>query len=138
MDTIRLQKILHEHAVKPTANRIVLLRTLAAAERPLSLAELEQRILTIDKSGVFRTLAVFKEHGLVHVIDDASGARYELCHGHHHGHAVDDDTHVHFFCERCHTTFCLDHIPIPPVDLPEGYEMSTANYVVKGICPNCR
>jgi Fur family ferric uptake transcriptional regulator len=135
MNSQRCQEILQEHQVKPTANRIVLFKALASAERPLSLAELEQRVITIDKSGIFRALTLFREHGLVHVIDDASGARYEVCHS--HDHSVDDDMHVHFYCERCHTTFCLENIPLPGVDLPDGYTMQTANYIIKGICPAC-
>ena len=137
MNSQRCQEILQEHQVKPTANRIVLFKALAEAERPLSLAELEQRIITIDKSGIFRSLCTFKDHGLVHVIEDIGGVRYELCRSHRHHHDVDDDMHVHFYCERCHTTFCLDHIPLPIVDLPDGYMMQTANYIIKGICPAC-
>ena len=138
MEKNRYIEILQSHHVKPTANRIVLLKTLAAADRPLSLVELEQRIITIDKSGIFRTLTTFKEHGVVHVIDDASGARYEMCHSHHQEHEADEDMHVHFYCEKCHTTFCLDNIPLPYVELPEDYIVKSANYIIKGLCPQCK
>ena len=129
--------LLTQHGIKPTANRIVVLRELALAGRPLSLTELEYRILTIDKSGVFRALTLFREHHLVHVIDDSDGAgvRYELCHSHDAGH--DDDLHVHFFCERCHRTYCLEQTPVPPVDVPGGFVALSANYVVKGLCALC-
>ncbi len=130
-------ELMEWHGIKPTANRIVVARALLACDRPMSLSELEDKILTIDKSGIFRTLSLFKEHHLVHVIEDGGdGVRYEICHSHSHEH--DDDVHVHFYCERCHKTFCLDNIKIPQVDLPGGYEMTTANYVIKGCCPNCR
>jgi len=128
--------LLESHHVKPTANRIVVVKALAAASRPLLLSELEAKIGTIDKSGIFRTLTVFKENHLVHLVEDGcQGVRYELCHSHHAD--EDDDMHVHFHCEQCHRTFCLDNTPIPTIDLPEGYRMSSANYVVKGICPEC-
>ncbi len=129
-------QLLTLHGIKPTANRIVVAKALATEERPLSLGELERRIATIDKSGIFRSLTLFREHHLVHVIEDGGeGVRYELCRS--HSATGDDDMHVHFFCERCHQTFCLGHIQIPSVSLPNGYEMTTANYVVKGICPKC-
>ena len=132
----RCVSLLERHHVKPTANRIVVVRALAAASRPLLLSELEAKIGTIDKSGIFRTLTVFKENHLVHLVEDGcQGVRYELCHSHHAD--EDDDMHVHFHCEQCHRTFCLDNTPIPTIDLPEGYRMSSANYVVKGICPEC-
>ena len=131
------EKLLASHDVKPTANRIVVAKTLAQAERPLSLSELEYKILTIDKSGVFRTLTLFREHHLVHVIEDGGdGVRYELCHS-HHGHDHDDDQHPHFYCEQCHRTFCLSHLSIPTIELPPGYQLASINYMVKGLCPDC-
>lgn len=136
MDEKKCIQLLQDHDVKPTANRIVLVKALAGISRPLSLSELEDNILTIDKSNIFRALAVFKEHHLVHVIEDGGdGVRYELCLSHHHD--DDDDMHVHFYCECCHKTFCMESTPIPVVDLPEGYEMSSINYMVKGLCPEC-
>ncbi len=129
-------QLLESHNVKPTANRIVVVRALAAAMRPLLLAELEAEIGTIDKSGIFRTLTVFKENHLVHLVEDGcQGVRYELCHSRHE--EEDDDMHVHFHCTQCHKTFCIDNTPVPVVELPDGYHMSTVNYVVKGICPDC-
>lgn len=133
-DSVRLLEL---HDIKPTANRIVVVNALMECERPMSLSELEYKILTIDKSGIFRTLTIFKEHHLVHVIEDGGeGVRYELCHSHNHKH--DDDVHVHFFCEHCHKTYCFENIKIPQVDLPDGYEMTTINYVIKGRCPECK
>ena len=131
------EKLLASHGIKPTANRIVVAKTLAAAERPMSLTELEYKILSIDKSGVFRALTLFREHHLVHVIEDGGdGVRYELCYS-HDGHAEDDDQHVHFYCERCHRTFCLPDTPIPSVSLPQGYHLTRINYMAKGLCPDC-
>ena len=137
MDEKKCTELLNRHHIKPTANRIVVVKALASAGRPMSLSELEYEILTIDKSGIFRSLTLFRYHHLVHVIEDGGdGVRYELCLSHHED--EDDDMHVHFYCERCHKTFCLEDLPIPDVPLPEGYEMTTANFVVKGICPQCR
>lgn len=134
---LNIEQLLTEHGVKPTANRIVVAKTLAASERPMSLSELEYKILSIDKSGVFRALTLFREHRLVHVIEDGGdGVRYELCHS-HEGHDHDDDQHVHFYCELCHRTFCITHMPIPQVTLPAGYHLSSINYMAKGLCPEC-
>jgi Fur family ferric uptake transcriptional regulator len=133
----KCEELLREHGIKPTANRIVIAKELAAAERPMSLTELECKIASIDKSGVFRTLTLFREHHLVHVIEDGGdGVRYELCHS-HDGHEHDDDQHVHFFCENCHRTFCISDVPIPSVILPDGYKLTSINYMAKGLCPDC-
>lgn len=136
MDEHQSISLLEKHGIRPTANRTVVVRTLAAAMRPLSLSELEERIGTIDKSNIFRQLATFREHHLVHDIEDGSDSvRYELCLSHDAAH--DDDMHVHFYCEQCHKTFCIDNAPIPPVELPDGYVPRSANYLVKGLCPDC-
>ena len=125
------------HGVKPTANRIVVARALADAGRPMTLTELEYRILSIDKSGVFRALTLFRDHHLVHLIEDGGdGVRYELCRS--HSEHEDDDLHVHFFCERCHRTYCLEQTPVPQVEIPEGFRMTSANYIVKGVCHLCQ
>lgn len=128
--------ILQSHGIRPTANRILTVRALASAGRPMSLSELEHKLLTVDKSGIFRALSLFREHRLVHVIEDCGdGMRYELCMS--NDTANDDDVHVHFYCERCRRTFCIDDVPVPPVALPDGYIQISANYMVKGLCPEC-
>ena len=104
----------------------------------MSLTELEYKILSIDKSGVFRALTLFKEHHLVHVIEDGGdGVRYELCRRSHDA-ETDDDLHVHFYCEKCRQTYCLEHIAIPEVELPEGFQQTSVNFMVKGVCPSCK
>ena len=127
--------LLH-HNVKPTANRIVVVKALAESARPLTMRELEEKILSIDKSGIFRALSLFRDHHIVHVIDgEEGGVRYELCRSTCHEQC--DDSHVHFYCEQCHRTFCLTDLALPTIDLPEGYRPTSANYIIHGICPNC-
>ena len=73
----------------------------------------------------------------MHVIEDGGdGVRYELCHS--HDSETDDDLHVHFYCERCRRTYCLEHIAVPEVELPEGFQQTSVNFMVKGICPTCK
>ena len=129
-------ELLEQHGIKPTANRIVVVRELASAMRPMTLAELEYKILSIDKSNIFRALCLFKEHHLVHVIEGGSdGARYEICHSHDHEH--DEDVHPHFYCERCQKTYCLDYCEVPAISLPKGFEQHSVNLMIKGVCPDC-
>lgn len=137
MDESSCVKLLEEHGIKPTANRIVVARTLATCMQPQSLAELERKIQTIDKSNIFRALTLFREHHMVHVIEGSSdGTKYELCHSHSDEH--DDDQHPHFFCEKCQQTYCLDYTEVPEIPLPEGFKMTSSNLMIKGICPHCK
>ena len=132
-----MEKILAEHGVKATANRLMIARALADAHRPLTMTELEDLLETIDKSNVFRTLQLFREAHLVHALEDTGdGVRYEFCHSHSEGH--DDDLHVHFYCEKCHKTYCLEDKPVPTVDPPEGFFVESSSMLLRGICPSCR
>ena len=137
MDETTCVKLLEEHHIKPTANRIVVVKALESSMQPQSLAELERKISTIDKSNIFRALNLFREHHLIHAIEgNSDGMRYELCHSHSHEH--DDDQHPHFYCEQCQQTYCLDYTEVPEVRLPEGFEATSSNLMIKGICPHCK
>lgn len=136
MDESTCVRLLQQHGIKPTSNRILVVKALAAEEHPSSLTELEDRMVSVDKSGIFRSLVLFRDHHLVHTIEDGEGAiRYELCLSHDGD--EDDDMHVHFYCERCHKVYCLYDTPIPPVPLPRGFSRESANYMVKGVCAEC-
>jgi Fur family ferric uptake transcriptional regulator len=137
MDSKEYVEMLESHGVKVTANRIVVARELDRSSQPMTMAELERKILTIDKSGIFRVLTLFKAHHLVHVIEDGggAGARYELCRSRHGD--FDDDEHPHFHCEACGRTFCLEDTSVPCVDLPEGFQPATVSLLVRGVCPDC-
>ncbi|MDE6249041.1 MAG: transcriptional repressor [Paramuribaculum sp.] len=131
-----VEEILEQKGVRLTPNRILVARCIEHSSHPVSMAEIEQEIESLDKSSVFRVLMLFVEKDIVHVIDDGSGSlRYELCHG-EAGHTL-EDMHLHFKCENCGRIFCLESEHIPHVNLPAGYTMFTANFVAKGLCPAC-
>lgn len=137
METEEIIHKLESRKIKPTANRILVLRTLAHSSHPVSIADLEDKIVTLDKSSIFRALTLFLEHDLVHAIEDGSGSlKYEMCLG-EHKHSLHDQ-HVHFYCEVCNKTYCIDNVPVPIVDLPDGFLPHTINYIVKGVCVKCR
>lgn len=135
MDENTSVNVLQQHGIKPTANRILVVKLLAAQRRPVTLRDLDEAILTVDKSNISRVLSLFREKHLVHIIDDGSGlTHYELCLSHG---SADDDNHVHFYCEQCHRTYCLYDVPVPQVKVPTGYRPSSASYVISGICAEC-
>lgn len=129
--------LLQNAGIKPTAARELILRTLSESHRPLSMAEISDALETVDISVISRSLALFREHQLIHVIEDGSDSnRYELCRQNEQ--EGDDDAHVHFHCEKCGKTYCFPKLPVPAVSLPEGFEANFTNYMIKGICPDCR
>ena len=122
--------------LKPTPNRMLILSKIDSTSRPISSGDLEIELETIDKSSIFRALTSLLEHGLIHEIQDGSRqTKYEICSA-SHGHTP-EDMHVHFHCTHCGRTFCLDEIPVPRVDLPQGFIPTGINHVVQGLCPAC-
>ena len=123
--------------IRVTALRSLIWRTLRQQMRnAFSLANVENLLFTVDKSTVFRTLTLFSEAQLLHLIDDGSGSqKYCICQchddGHHHG-------HVHLTCIKCRRTWCLDEVDIPAVEIPGDFMVRETEYVVKGICAKCR
>lgn len=130
------EAILEKGGIRPTANRILVIRELLSTHNPLSMTDLEDRLETLEKSSIFRVLTLLLEHGLVHAIEDGRGiVKYEICHG--HGHCTINDMHPHFYCENCLKVFCLEEIPLPEIALPDGFEVKSVNYMLKGLCPEC-
>ena len=127
--------LMQAHGVKPTSNRILILRALLGAGRPLSMTEIETELESVDKSIISRTLSAFREARLLHVLADGDSIRYEVCHC--AAENEDSDRHVHFHCTRCGRTFCLEELPVPAVTMPAGYRAEHVNFIVEGICPNC-
>lgn len=130
-----VEKLLHR-GIKPTATRLLILRQMFRGDETVSLPQLEKLLPTVDKSTISRTLGVFLMNKLIHVVDDGTGClKYNVC-----SDDCDcgvDDEHTHFYCESCHRTFCLKRIHVPVVQLPDGFRLSSINYVVKGLCPEC-
>lgn len=134
------EAILERYGIKETPNRILVVRALLAAERPLGLIELERELQTVERSSIFRVLTLLSGKGMLHEMEDGRGvARYEICASDKRdSHAAGDlDLHPHFFCERCGEVYCFDELRIPTFDLPDGFSLSSVNYMMKGICPSC-
>lgn len=137
MGNLDAADILQRHEVRPTAVRILIYKAMQEFHDTFSLADLEVSLETVDKSTIFRTLETFTACHLVHETEDGSGAKkYCVCHNDHD--CGPDEMHCHFYCESCHKTFCLDALHIPPVDYPDGYELHGIEYLMKGLCPDCR
>ena len=129
-------EMLDAHGVRPTPNRMLVLRALMQTTCPVSVTEFESLLPTLDRSSIFRVLSLFAAKGLVHVIESGDGMQhYELCHG--NGHCTPSDRHIHFYCTGCRRTFCFEKTPVPPVSLPEGFSAESAELLVKGLCPAC-
>ncbi|WP_158798057.1 Fur family transcriptional regulator [Pedobacter sp. L105] len=132
-----LEVVLTKKEINPTAMRLLVLEFMLKQSSAISLRDLEKGLEPSDRITLYRVLKKFEENGLVHSIDDGSGAaKYAICKedcgaGHHH------DLHVHFFCNSCKETSCLPKSLIPQVVLPEGFASEEVSLMVKGTCNKC-
>ena len=109
-----IEQLLQDHGIHPTAARILVLQKLSELTHPVSMTELETELETMDKSTIFRTLNVLLEHHAIHSFEDGSGSvKYEICRCESTVCRV-ENRHIHFYCEECNRTFCIDDVKIPP------------------------
>ncbi|MFA4870599.1 MAG: transcriptional repressor [Pedobacter sp.] len=132
-----IENTLKSKQVNPTAMRLLVLDFLTKQTAAISLNDLEKGMAPSDRITLYRTLKTFEEKGLVHSIEDGTGAtKYALCEqdcdGENH-----HDLHVHFYCNTCKETFCLPNTRIPEMSLPNGFKQQEMNLIVKGICQHC-
>lgn len=128
---------LESKGIRPTANRILVMKALMGEQNPQSLSNLERKMVSMDKSSIFRTLTLFLEHDVVHAFEDGRGVIcYELCE--EKGACDHHDGHIHFYCESCQRSFCMEDIHIPSFELPVGFYPHSISFVIKGECPDCR
>ena len=131
----RIEEYLVEHGVKHTAVRIVVGEQAARQQETFTLSDMEGWMPHMDRSSIFRALRLFTEHQLLHEIDDGTGQqKYCVCRCTNSHHL----NHIHFTCMKCGQTYCLEDYQIPIVELPSGFEMEEAEYVIKGVCPHCK
>jgi Fur family ferric uptake transcriptional regulator len=134
-----LLDILKRNQLSVTDSRKKILELFLHSNGALAHADIEKNTgENFDRVTVYRTLQTFVDKGIIHVIPTSDNSiLYALCKdsceaGHHH------DDHVHFVCEDCNKTICLDEVTVPIVKLPNGFKPKNAAMVVNGICDDCQ
>ena len=132
------ETLLRDASLRVTDCRVAVLDAFLTRGYALSHAELEHELAQFDRVTLYRTLGTYEEKGLLHRVPDPNGvAKYALCasgcvQDHHH-----HDDHVHFQCTRCGRTECLDHVRVPALTLPAGYQVTDVTLLVQGTCKSC-
>jgi Fur family transcriptional regulator, ferric uptake regulator len=133
-------EILQDHQLRITNCRKAVLHTFLDKQMALSHADLEEVLQQdFDRVTIYRTLKTFLEHDLIHkVLDDSGATKYALCsHKHVDGHHAHNHDHVHFKCEKCGKTLCIDEVSLPEVELPKGFIRKEVSLLVQGVCDQC-
>ena len=135
----QLLDILKRNQLSITDGRKKILDMFLKSPGALAHADIEKSAdISFDRVTVYRTLHTFVEKGIIHNIPTTDNSiLYALCKdnceaGHHH------DDHVHFICDVCDKTICLDNVSIPEVKLPKGFRQKQTDVVISGICSECK
>lgn len=133
-----ISNLLKQFNLRTTDCRTEVLSLFLSKDFALSNADIETHVhQDFDRVTVYRTLKTFLGKGLIHkVLDDSGILKYALCkdecteQAHHH-------QHVHFKCNLCGQTNCLENVQIPAISLPLGYQFVESNLLINGICLHC-
>ncbi len=134
-------QLLAARDLRITKPRHEVLTLLLQADKALSTHEIEQRLPAgADRVTVYRTIKTFVQAGLLHAVpDEAYGQRYAVCDlGHCHTEGTHAHDHLHFKCNSCGDTLCLEDVSLPPLPIPPGYTVDEITVVAKGICHACQ
>lgn len=131
--------LLKRNNLSVTGSRTKILQLFLEQPGALAHGDIEKKAgEKFDRVTIYRTLQTFVDKGIIHTIPTADNSiRYALCkdecsEGHHHDH------HIHFVCNSCHNTYCLDDVVTPEIKLPKGYQAGHVEVVVEGVCKNCK
>jgi Fur family transcriptional regulator, ferric uptake regulator len=137
--TTRLENILKVNQLSVTDNRKMILELFLGSAGALSHNDIEKKVgQKFDRVTIYRTLQIFLEKGIIHNIPSADNSiHYALCRdncsaGDHR------DNHIHFVCNVCSNTICLEDVSIPAVRLPKGFTSKRIEMLVSGVCKNCK
>lgn len=119
-----------------TKGRVAILKVLMKTGKPLSRAQIAQRLgkKQFDKVTIYRTLASLLKVGLVHRAFMAKRAwHFELAHR-----CSESQCHPHFTCTSCGSTYCLTEILLPMAKSPhKGFVIHRQQVRLEGLCPAC-
>jgi Fur family ferric uptake transcriptional regulator len=132
-----LEQVLRSHGVHVTAQRLAIMRVVAAHGHATADAiadEVRLAIGTISRQAVYDSLGVLVHKQLLRRIQPAgSAARYEDRVG---------DNHHHLICRTCGTTVDVDcavgKVPCLTASDDHGFIIDEAEVIYWGVCAPCR
>lgn len=127
-------EILENKGIRPSVQRVRIFKFLMQSKEHPTVEMIFNALLpempSLSRTTVYNTVELFKEVGLVQVLDFGRGVlRYD----------ADLSPHSHFECERCGAVYDLD---IKPQDIskkmPRGFKVHQTYFYVFGLCSHCK
>jgi len=131
------RELLRSSGLRCTPARDAVLAFLARQGRPLAHREIARArcLAAIDRVTLYRTLTALAEAGLVHRVQDGTGA-WRFCAHVRNGRRCPAN-HPHFQCTRCGRMRCLTDQTLPRVAVRARERVTGKQLVVYGLCSAC-
>lgn len=134
-----ITELLRKNNLSITENRRRILEIFKSHHGALNHGDIEKEIAgQFDRVTIYRTLQTFVDKGIIHTIPTTDNSvLYALCpeecssSGHHH------ENHIHFICDDCQITYCLQHTEVQTFELPKGFEGKQTDIIISGKCAKC-
>lgn len=138
-ETVIIFNLLKSHKLRVTDCRLDTLRLFHSNNFALSQPFLEKDLgKDYDRVTIYRTLSSFMDAGLIHKVPDDTGlSKYALCYHEKTENHMHNDHHLHFKCEVCGNTQCIEGVELPEFSAPKGFVFNETTVLVQGICPEC-
>ena len=128
---------LKNNGIRPTKMRLFIYKYIKRKFYAVTLREIESAFIkksehTGDRTTIYRNVKLLQKKGIIHQIDDGTAVAKYAYSGKN-----SLDLHLHLHCMNCSKTFCLPN-RVPQENLPDKYEITDVNLVLKGECVKCQ
>lgn len=130
------RQVLKKARLRVTNQRLSILEFLMKKKGPVALQLLHKQFSkSVNRITLYRILNNFEDKKVVKLFFAHDGHKYiefiqsdEVDHGRH-------NEHLHFQCKTCDKLFCLEDVQVN--NLPNGFNLSSAQSVLIGKCDQC-
>jgi len=132
---VKLRKTLKANGHSVTKARLNTFAALVAAHHPITVVELAEKLATVDKVSVYRSVELFETIGVIHKVWTGFKSKIELSEifsAHHH----------HFSCILCGQTESIKSPVLEDslhnLEVEHGFELRQHSVELSGHCNKCR
>lgn len=127
-------EILRQNDLKITPLRLSILDSFHTNDIALTAKEIRKKIDESDRVSVYRNLKTFLGKGILHEVIDSEGiVRYAVSKNNQN----QEHDHVHFKCNNCNNTYCLEKECLQEYSLPAGFKGEKIHILIEGLCKRC-
>ena len=127
-------EVLAKNHLKRTSCREGIIEVIMSAKYALSEQEIRERLAgNYNRTTFYRSFKTLEEKNIIHkIVVSSLLVKYALDNS-----VTKKNEHVHFYCYECNSVQCLEDVKLEKQKLPEGYQETETEVLIKGICNLC-